>query len=163
MSSPWPDVMMRSFFVAVTAQLPPTTAHGVDDSAVVVLVCIKSTPVFALEVKPIDDFHRNSKREQADIQLRRCFGVMSDIETPVLHGVIAFGTKLAFYTYDKNKRRIEPRRITPDSDEPVDTVAPKEWWSYDITEQAGADKFRGGCGGSQGDVRIPLIMVNHAF
>jgi len=63
------------------------------------------------------------------------------MKIPVLHGISAFGTKIAFYTYDCQTGRLEPGSITTDLHTLIDT-APKEWWQYDILEQEGADKFR---------------------
>ncbi|KAF9069196.1 hypothetical protein BDP27DRAFT_1421169 [Rhodocollybia butyracea] len=102
----------------VVPQLPATTAHEAVDFIFLLLVYINETPVFVVEIKPLDHLRRNSKRQEADLQLRR-----------------------PFYTYDKNTRRILPRAVTPDPDILVDT-APKEWWSYDIVEEDGANKFR---------------------
>lgn len=98
--------------------------------------------MFVVKIKPLDDLCHNSKRQEADLQLRRCIlDLSTDLKLLVLHGLSVFGTKLAFYTYDKNTRRIQPRAVTPDPDILVDT-APKEWWSYDIVEEDGANKFR---------------------
>jgi hypothetical protein len=114
----------------------------VDDVILLLLIYVNSTPVFVVEVKPPGDFRFSSERQEADLRLRKCFLDISPyLKIPVLHGVSAFGTKIAFYTYDSHTRRLEPRNIAPDPDFLIGT-APKEWWQCDILEQEGADKFR---------------------
>jgi hypothetical protein len=63
------------------------------------------------------------------------------MKTPVLHGLSAFGTEVAFYRYDKQTGHLDPASIARDAHVLTDT-APKEWWCYDIVEKEGADKFR---------------------
>jgi len=95
-----------------------------------------------VEIKHPNDFVYDSNREEADLQLRRRFrDCANNLRIPILHGVSAFGTKLAFYRYHKATRQLEPRRISPDPDILTDT-APREWWSHDILEEDGANRFR---------------------
>jgi hypothetical protein len=55
---------------------------------------------FFLEIKPPGSLY-GSKREEADEQVRRRFRDPAPVLTiPTLHGVSAFGTRLAFYEYD---------------------------------------------------------------
>ena len=59
----------------------------------------------------------------------------------MLYGVSAFSSKMAFYKYDQDTERMEPRNITADP-EKVKDVAPREWWAFDVLEEEGARKFR---------------------
>ncbi|KAF9784604.1 hypothetical protein BJ322DRAFT_1006903, partial [Thelephora terrestris] len=120
----------------------PVTVREAVDFVGLLFIYPNATPVFIVEVKPPADFRLSSKRREADLRLRRCFlDITPDMEIPVLYGASAFGTKIAFYQYDKESGRLDPASIAPDTHLLIDT-APKEWWCYDIVEQAGADKFR---------------------
>lgn len=106
------------------------------------LIYIESSPVFIVEIKHPNDFMFPSSREEADLQLRRRIrDCVDNPRVPILHGVSAFGTKLAFYKYHKDTTRLEPSRIVPDLNVLNDT-APREWWSCDILEEEGANRFR---------------------
>lgn len=171
-SQPWPEIIMRSFFTAgastatsekpfygswnrllntlfppntifeVVPQFPAVMAREAVDFVILLLIYVNSTPVFVVEVEPPANFRFISKRQEADLQLRKRFlDISPDMKIPVLHGVSAFGTKIAFYTYDCQTGRLEPGSIATDLHTLIDT-APKEWWQYDILEQEGADKFR---------------------
>ena len=95
-----------------------------------------------VEVKPPADVCFPSTRREADQQLRRRLVDNSvDTKIPVLHGISAFGTKIAFYNYDLATKVTEPRKITPDP-ELVTDAAPEEWWAFDILEEEGAKKFQ---------------------
>ncbi len=126
----------------VVPQVSAVTAHEAVDFVVFLFIYINTTPVFVVEVRPPGDFSFSSKRQEADRQLRQRFlDISPDMEIPVLHGVSAFGTKIAFYHYDNESRRLKPASIASDPYVLMDP-APKKWWHYDILEQEGADKFR---------------------
>ena len=132
-----PDTMFE-----VVPQFPPVTAREVVDFVIVLLIYVAATPVFIVQVKPPADFRLASKRREADLQLRqRVEDIAPDLKIPALHDVSAFGTRIAFYKYHLDSGRLELRNITPDPDVLTDT-APRGWWSYDILEQEGAQKFR---------------------
>jgi hypothetical protein len=119
--------------------LPAVTAFGAVDFVVFLLII---TPVFVVQVKLPDNFCPPSKRQEADLQLRRLISdIIPDTKIPVLHGVSVFGTKIAFYHFDRESRRLQPETIAPDLDVVIETV-PKEWWHCEILQQEGADKFR---------------------
>ena len=172
MSQPWPKIIMRSFFTTgastttsekpfygfwnrllntlfppdtifeIVPQFPAVIAHEAVNFVILFLIYINSTPVFVIEVKPPSDFCFISKRQEADLQLWKCFlDISPDMKIPILHGVSAFDTKIAFYTYDRQTGCLEPGSIATNLHTLIDT-APKEWWQYDILEQEGADKFR---------------------
>ena len=125
----------------VVPQFPAVTAHEAVDFVLLLLVYVRVTPVFVVEVRPPADFPLASKREEADNQLRRLFRDLApDLKIRVLQGVSAFGTKVAFYTYRQDNHRLEPERIVPDPSLLTDTDL-KEWWGYDVLEEEGATKF----------------------
>ncbi|KZT03430.1 uncharacterized protein LAESUDRAFT_729235 [Laetiporus sulphureus 93-53] len=125
----------------IVPQFPAVTACEAVDFAVLFVVYMQATPVFVVEVKPLADFPLASKREEADNRLRRQFLYLAtDLKIPVLHGISVFGTRMAFYKYDRDSKHMEPERIVADPTRLTDT-APKLWWNYDILEQEGADKL----------------------
>jgi len=171
-AGPWPELIMRSFVAGasnatfggpfygswnrlLTTLFPPDTTFEVvpqyfppmvqgRDSFGFLVTYIESSPVFIVEIKHPNDFVYHSNREEADLQVCRRFrDCAENLRIPILHGVSAFGTKLAFYKYHKASRRLEPRQITPDPNILTDT-APREWWSCDILEEEGANRFRAG-------------------
>ena len=62
------------------------------------------------------------------------------LDSNTLNGVSAFGTHLAFYTYDK-QTRILPSHISPDPERETDT-APLDRWDCDILEDDGSQRFQ---------------------
>ena len=126
----------------VVPQFPPVTPHEAVDFILLLYIYVNTAPVFIVEVKPLTDFRFPSKRQGADLQLRRRFlDISPDMKIPVLHELSAFGTKIAFYRYDERTGFLDPESIARDACVLTDT-APKEWWCYGIVEQEGADKFR---------------------
>lgn len=170
-TGPWSEIIMRSFFIAgassekpfygpwnrllntmfppdtifevVPQYFPPSiTSRDAADFVILLLIYVNTYPVFIVAVKPPAEFRLNSKRQEADSQMRQRFlDVAAELRIPVLHGVSAYGTKLAFYKYTKDANVLEPRRITPDPETLTDT-APQSWWGSDILEEEGAEKFR---------------------
>jgi hypothetical protein len=59
---------------------------------------------------------------------------------PTLHAVSAFGTRLAFYSKAKD-HQIVPGGIPPNPVLLTDT-APSDWWSCDVLEEKGRQRFR---------------------
>ena len=143
---PWNRLLNTMFPVdskfEVVPESPPVTLHEVVDFLILLIIYVEGTPVFVVEVKPPADFRFPSKRQEANQQLRRRLVDNSvDTEIPVLHGISAFGTKIAFYNYDLATKVTEPRKITPDP-ELVTDATPEEWWAFDILEEEGAKKFQ---------------------
>ena len=127
----------------VVPQFPPVTSREAVDFVVFLLIYVETTPVFVVEIKPPADFRLRSKRQEADEQLRRrLVDIAPDMKIPLLYGVSAFGPKIAFYKYNRETERMEPRSVTPDPEKVTD-VAPQEWWAFDVLEEEGARKFRG--------------------
>ena len=143
---PWNRLLNTMFPVdskfEVHPQYPPPGLNKESVDFVAVLIRINKIPVFMVEVKPPANFHLQSKRTDADEQLRRRL-LETSVATkiPVLHGISAFGTKIAFYKYATDTELTEPRSITPEPGLETDT-APREWWAFDILEEEGAQKFR---------------------
>ncbi|KAI0245908.1 hypothetical protein BJV78DRAFT_1399100 [Lactifluus subvellereus] len=105
------------------------------------LVVLEDKPVFILELKPPGDLRYPSSRETADRQIRaRIRDLHGDCPLPVLHAVIAAGTKLCFYRKPRG-RRVEPPLVDAHPDLETD-MAPRERWDCDILEEEGARKFR---------------------
>jgi hypothetical protein len=130
----------------IIPQFKPNALKGPrerDNFVPVLLVEVDRRPVFFLEIKPPVSLPNESKRQEADEQMRRKFkdlGPLSNI--PTLYGVCAFGTRLAFYEYDQATREIQPAEITqPDPSVTVD-VAPIERWDSDVLHQEGADRLK---------------------
>jgi hypothetical protein len=106
------------------------------------VIYVQLSPVFMVEIKHPNDCVYDSNREEAELQLHRRFrDCANNPRIPILHDVLAIGTKLAFYKYHKYSRRLEPWRVSPDPYILTDT-APREWWSCDILEEKGANRFR---------------------
>ena len=142
---PWNRLLNTMFPVdskfEVVPESPPVTLHEVVDF-LILFIYVEGTPVFVVEVKPPADVCFPSTRREADQQLRRRLVDNSvDTKIPVLHGISAFGTKIAFYKFDLATKVMEPRQITPDP-ELVTDAAPEEWWAFDILEEEGVKKFQ---------------------
>lgn len=126
--------------------LPENSQQAVDFA---VCIMMGSVVILILEIKPPTEIVFASKRIAADKQIRSRF---LDIRTcgrigtlPVVHAMSAFGTRVAFYTYHKKTRAVQPPPYTPGSADPVDVLidsAPEEWWDTSVMEQDGADRFR---------------------
>ena len=120
----------------------PETPRDASDVVAMFTVELQKHPVLFIEVKPPSYFRLDSKRKQADDQMRDRFrDLRSQLITPRLPGISAFGTRLAFYEYTADTNALTPRAIAPSSDF-LNDVAPAERWNYDVLEAAGIDKMR---------------------
>jgi hypothetical protein len=98
-------------------------------------------PVLFIDVKPPASFALDSKRKQADDEMRNHFrDLRHKLATPRLPGISAFGTRLAFYEYDAATNILTPHAIVPD---PVilNDVAPADQWNFDLLESDGITRF----------------------
>ena len=94
-------------------------------------------PVFFLQINHPDSLHDDSKRKEADDQMRRRFRDLAPALTiPTLHGVCAFGTHLAFYEYDLATHGIQPPPHVTTG------VAPISRWDLDVLRPEGANYMR---------------------
>ncbi|KAF5362428.1 hypothetical protein D9756_002750 [Leucocoprinus leucothites] len=94
-------------------------------------IFLENRPVFVLELERERDFSLKSKRTSADDQLRVRLGDLC----------CAFGTKLCFYTIEKDTGLVTPSR-NPTSHNFVTDAAPVERWNYDILTAEGEAEFR---------------------
>ena len=102
---------------------------------------LEDKPVFFVEMKEPRNIALKSARDEADKQMRKRMGDLAPrCPLDTLNGVSAFGTRLAFYAYDK-QTRILPSRISPDSERETDT-APLDRWDCDILEDEGGQRFQ---------------------
>ena len=111
------------------------------DLTTVLVVEVNRHPVFFIEVKPPASYPYDSKREEADTQMRRRFRDLRQILIiSRLCGVSTFGTRLAFYEYDKDTSTLTPEQIHPHGSLFTD-VAPANRWDCDILQPDGAKMF----------------------
>ncbi|KIK61376.1 hypothetical protein GYMLUDRAFT_42965 [Collybiopsis luxurians FD-317 M1] len=123
----------------VTPQFPTPTRDSID-FAILFTSKDVGVPVVFLAIKPPRQLNDKSSRADADREMRMQLGDFGPPSSfPKLHGISAFGSKMCFYTYDCEARRIEPslkglNRVEED-------VTPEEWWSEDVLTNEGAKKF----------------------
>ncbi|KAF8334974.1 uncharacterized protein EI90DRAFT_2913754 [Cantharellus anzutake] len=105
-----PDILFE-----VVPQFPPaTSSRDTVDLVILLLVHVNTSPVFIVEVKPPAEFHRNSKQQEADSQMRQHFlDMAADMQIPVFYSVPAFDMRITFYKYVKAANMLELKRITP--------------------------------------------------
>ena len=175
MAAPWPQWLTNSFVSANQPQLAddgsvyygPYTrllyhlfgiegpfeispqfymAHDSIDVVTLFVVELNKHPVLFIEVKSPRSFTLNSKRKEADDQMRDHFRALRNgVVTPRLPGISAFGTRLAFYEYVSATTRLTPPAIIPDP-EYLNDVAPAGRWSDDLLDINGHPSSPGGAG-----------------
>jgi len=105
----------------------------------------ESLPIFLLQINPPSDLKLGSKRREADIRMRQLIKEHSDKisnrKIPVLYGVSAFGTKMAFYKIDRRTGFLEPLRGGFPQEESI-FVPPQHWWDSDVLEVPGGHQFK---------------------
>ncbi|KAG8937974.1 hypothetical protein FRC00_007021 [Tulasnella sp. 408] len=113
------------------------------DFLITIDVYLGTKPVLVVELKKPSNLHYVSKREDADIQLRRRMrDLVRDCPIPTLYGVSAFGTCLCFYSLSTIPGSpIQPPPI-PRDPEYVNDVAPEERWNEDVLEAGGETRLR---------------------
>ena len=112
------------------------------DAVAMFTVELDKHPVLFIEVKPPSSFHLDSKRKQADDQMRDSFrDLRANLVTPRLPGISAFGTRVAFYEYIAATSAVTPPAIPAD---PMflNDVAPADRWNYDLLEADGIARMR---------------------
>ncbi|KAK0442698.1 uncharacterized protein EV420DRAFT_1752241 [Desarmillaria tabescens] len=91
-------------------------------------VVFEDKPVFFLQIKEPQALAVKSAREEADGQMRKCMRDLApNCLLGILYGISAFGTRLCFYSYDK-QTRILPKRVSPDRERETD-IAPLNRWT----------------------------------
>jgi hypothetical protein len=111
------------------------------DSIVKFEVHLEDKPVFFLVIKAPKRMYVSSARKEADDQMRtRMQDLAPFCPLDTLNGVSAFGTRLSFYSFDK-QTQILPQPIPPHPYLVTDT-APLDRWDCDILEDEGAQRFQ---------------------
>ena len=111
------------------------------DMTIVYLVEKCKHVVFFVEIKPSGHYNRLSDRALADAQIRQRYKKVFESAAPVLHGASALGTKLCFYEFDSQTRRVRPPSVPDDSDLIVD-IAPQSRWAHDLFRDDGEIMLR---------------------
>jgi hypothetical protein len=120
----------------------PQTSRDVVDVVALFTVEVDKHPVFFIEVKAPACFAFDSKRKQADDQMRDQYrDLRHTLVTPRLPGISAFGTRMAFYEYVAATNILTPHAIPPDRVS-LNDLAPAERWSCDLLEANGAAQMR---------------------
>lgn len=108
----------------------------------VLVVEFNRRPVLFMEIRPPAAIPYDSKREEADWQMRRRFrDLRQTLSIPTLHGISAFGTRLSFYEYNAATCMLRPEVIRSDPSYLSD-VAPIGHWDCDVLQHEGADRLK---------------------
>ena len=131
--------LKENFLVSPQYKRPP--AGWSIDFTTVFVVQRQRHPVFFLEIKPPSHLKHIAERGAADAQMRDRFAVLADaVNVPILHGVSALGTNLAFYTYEASNGNISPQGIPQDPSR-VNDIAPSERWNTRLFSETGHSKL----------------------
>jgi hypothetical protein len=129
------------FEITPQYHIPQTPRDSIDVVALFT-VELNKHPVLFIEVKAPASFPLDSKRKQADDQMRDRFrDLRHTLVTPRLPGISAFGTRMAFYEYVAATNSLTPHVIPPDP-ESLNDVAPAGRWSYDLLQANGNAQMR---------------------
>ncbi|KAF8969619.1 hypothetical protein BDZ97DRAFT_1653537, partial [Flammula alnicola] len=144
---PWKKLLhylfpLDSGYEVIPQYKRPSQMNGNIDFVALFTIKVVHEPVFFLTIHPPAAFDVASKREEADIHIRDCYGYyMEGVRVPVLHGVSALGTKLSFYRCEADTKEWTPHNV-PHEDEYVTDIAPQERWNADVLEEEGARKLQ---------------------
>ncbi|KIL56941.1 hypothetical protein M378DRAFT_423730 [Amanita muscaria Koide BX008] len=134
--------MIMPQFKSVALQGTQESKESIGIVAVLV-VEVDRHPVFFMDVKPPISFLYDSKREEADEQMRRRFRDLRQLlAIPVLYGISAFGTRLSFYEYDPATHVLQPEQVLRSHPSILADVAPITRWDCDVLQQEGANRLR---------------------
>ena len=130
----------------IVPQFKSVALQGAQESINVVAVLVVGVnrhPIFFMEIKPPASLPYDSKREEADEQMRRRFRDLRQIlAIPILHGISAFGTRLSFYEYDSATHVLQPEQVLQSHPSILAEVAPITRWDCDVLHQEGANRLR---------------------
>ncbi|KAK2467141.1 hypothetical protein APHAL10511_000690 [Amanita phalloides] len=127
----------------IVPQFKSVALQGSQDVVAVLVVEVNRHPVFFTEIKPPASFSYDSRREEADEQMRRRFRDLRQIlAIPILHDISAFGTRLSFYEYDSATHVLQPEQVLRSHPSILVDVAPVTRWDCDVLHQEGADRLR---------------------
>jgi hypothetical protein len=137
------------FEVSLKFDIPDDPCEGIDVVALFTVELINrlepnKRPVLFLEINAPAPLAFDTKRKQAE---ERMCDLLQDLReypglvTPRIPGIIAFGTRMAFYECVVATNKVTPRQITPD---PVflNGLAPVERWGYDVFQAKGIAQLR---------------------
>lgn len=114
------------------------------DFVPILVLEVNRLPVFFLEIKPPASLPSETHREVADVQMRHQFLALGqNLAIPSLHGVWAFGTRLAFYEYDSATSILLPGQIVRPETSILTDVVPITRWDCDVLEPEGANRLMG--------------------
>ena len=128
----------------VTPKFPAVSTRETFDTSILLLVYMDNSPVLILKINPSTDTPPPSLRRVVDTQLRDClYDIVGESKVARLYGICAFGTKFALYSYDSDRKCLDPPiNISDTNPYSVDSIPPQDWWCYDIVEEEGAQKLR---------------------
>jgi hypothetical protein len=107
------------------------------------VVKVDQHPVFFMHIKPPASLLDDSKREEADEQMRRRLRDLGQgLEIPTLHGVSAFGTQLSFYEYDVATSNLQPEQVSRTHSSVTADVAPISRWDCEVLKPEGASRLK---------------------
>ncbi|KIK02507.1 hypothetical protein K443DRAFT_677585 [Laccaria amethystina LaAM-08-1] len=124
---------------ASTTRSPQFKAlHGSLDFTIQFTIHRRRVPLFFVKIKTFRSLKQLSARASADKQMREGYRefASSNISTPTLYGLSAFGPQFSVYTYDPASGYLAPPEIPHDL-RYLNDVAPKDRWAYNLLEEAG--------------------------
>ena len=122
---------------------PPEPDSLQSDFVPVLIVHVDQHPVFFMEIKPPSALLDNSKREEADEQMRRRFRDLGPVSTiPTLLGVSACGNHLSFHEYDAATSNVQPKQVPQTPGSAIADVVPMSRWDCDVLKPEGANRLR---------------------
>lgn len=120
------------------------TQHDFSNGLRVIDMTREDLTVFFVKMNAPNYFSTASLRAEADALMRKSFVQLYDRSPDVLHGVCAFGERLAFYTFDKKHQIITLEAEQEDDAEDigaVSAVAPIDRWSIELFGNQGYNAF----------------------
>jgi hypothetical protein len=122
--------------------LIPESPRNSTDVVALFTVELNKHPVFFILVKPPASHALDSKRKQADDQMRDRFrDLRRSLVTPRLPAISAFGTRLSFYEYTVATNTVVPAAI-PAHPVILNDLAPADRWSCDLLDADGIARLR---------------------
>jgi hypothetical protein len=117
-----------------TPQTPQTITVGLRKYP-----ALRRYPMLFIQIRPPSSFHVDSKRKQADDQIRdHCCELSANLITPRLHAISVFGPRIAFYEYTATTNAVTPPAIVADPVPLNDTAR----WNYNVLEAGGIARIR---------------------
>jgi hypothetical protein len=108
--------LLYTLFTANTDYVVTPQLGSARAQASAFIVHLHGKPVMLLELRAPCQLRSASGRADADEGMRERFrSLMEELEIPMLNAISAFGTHLAFYTFDSGSRRVWPARIPRDN------------------------------------------------